>query len=153
MKNFFLIGLAYVLMLGAISAQEIDKLAWMNGTWLQSKDKDSVEESWLGPRNKMMVGVNLTISARRGTSFEYLRIVESADGLRYLASPGGKPPVEFKLKEMGDKKVVFENRTNDFPQRILYWLEADGALKARIEGTVEGKERGIEWRFEKVKSN
>ena len=59
--------------------------------------------------------------------------------------------MEFKLKEMGDKKVTFENRASDFPQRILYWLEADGALKARIEGTMQGKERGIEWRFEKVK--
>jgi Domain of unknown function (DUF6265) len=153
MKKLFLIVLACVLMVGAISAEEIDKLAWMNGAWLQSKDKDSVEESWLGPRNKMMVGVNLTVSARRGTSYEFLRIVEGVDGLSYFASPGGKPPVEFKLKEMSDKKVVFENRTNDFPQRILYWLEADGALKARIEGTMQGKERGIEWRFEKVKSN
>ncbi len=152
MKKQFLLVLFSLFIVGPIMAQEIDKLTWMNGTWSQSKDRDSVEESWLGPRNKVMVGVNLTVSARRGTSHEFLRIVENADGLSYFASPGGKPRVEFKLKEMGDKKVTFENRTNDFPQRILYWLEADGALKARIEGTMQGKERGIEWRFEKIKT-
>ncbi len=152
MKKQLLLVLFSLLIACPIMAQEIDKLTWMNGAWLQSKDKDSVEESWLGPRNKVMVGVNLTVSARRGTSYEFLRIVETAEGLSYFASPGGKPPVEFKLKEMGDKKVTFENRTNDFPQRILYWIEADGALKARIEGSMQGLARGIEWRFEKVKT-
>jgi hypothetical protein len=152
MKKLFLFVLFMTLMISALSAQEIDKLQWMSGTWLQSKDKDSVEESWVGPRNKVMVGVNLTVSARRGTSYEFLRIVEGTDGLRYFASPGGKTPVEFKLKEISDKKVVFENLAHDFPQRILYWLDADGALKARIEGTMQGKERALEWRFEKVKS-
>ena len=152
MKKQFLLMLFSLFVACPILAQEIDKLSWMNGAWLQSKDKDSVEESWLGPRNKVMVGVNLTVSSRRGTSYEFLRIVETAEGISYFASPGGKPPVEFKLKEMGDKKVTFENRANDFPQRILYWIEADGALKARIEGTMQGKERGIEWRFEKAKA-
>lgn len=134
-----------------VSAQEIDKLAWMTGTWTQTKESDTVQESWLGPRGKMMVGSNLTQSARRGTTFEFLRIVEGPNGLSYLASPGGKPPVEFKLKEMSDKKVTFENLANDFPHRVIYLLEADGAMKARIEGTMQGKERGIEWRFERSK--
>ena len=149
MKKQLLFVLSGLLMAGPIMAQGIDKLAWMNGAWSQSKDRDSVEESWLGPRNKVMVGVNLSVSERRGTNYEFLRIVEGTEGLSYFASPAGKPPVEFKLKEMGDRKVSFENRANDFPQRILYWLDADGALKARIEGTMQGVERGIDWRFEK----
>lgn len=133
-----------------VRADEIDKLAWMAGTWTQVKDGETVQETWLGPRGKMMVAVNLTSSAKR-SSFEFLRIIEGQSGLAYLASPGGKPATEFKLKEMAEKKVVFENLGHDFPQRILYWLEADGAMMARIEGAVQGKARGMEWRFEKVK--
>jgi hypothetical protein len=151
MKKQMMIFLAMWMIALSASAQEIDKLAWMTGTWTQVKENDSVQESWLGPRGKMMIGSNLTHAARRGTTFEFLRIVEEPNGLSYLASPGGKPPVEFKMKEMGDKKVIFENLANDFPHRIIYLLEADGAMKARIEGSIQGKERSIEWRFERTK--
>jgi Domain of unknown function (DUF6265) len=139
-----LCGIAFI---NAAHSQEIEKLAWMTGTWTQTKGDETVQESWLGPRAKMMVAVNLTSSARRN-SFEFLRIVEKDGALSYLASPGGKAPVEFKVKEIGEKKVVFENPAHDFPQRIIYAIEADGAMKARIEGTIQGKERGMEWRFE-----
>ena len=132
-------------------AQEIDKLAWMTGTWTQNKDGETVQEAWLGPRGKMMAAVNLTTSVKRGQSFEFLRIVEGASGLSYFASPGGKAPVEFKLKEIGDKRVVFENLAHDFPHRVIYWIDADGAMKARIEGTIQGKVRAMEWRFDVLK--
>ena len=129
----------------------IEQLSWMTGTWVQSKGDSSVQETWLGPNGKLMVGANLTHSARRGSSYEFLRIVEHADGLSYYGSPSGKTPVEFKLKEITEKKVTFENLAHDFPHRIIYWLEADGVLKARIEGTMGGKARGMEWQFDKTK--
>jgi uncharacterized protein YndB with AHSA1/START domain len=134
-----------------LHAQEIEKLSWMNGTWAQSKDGETVQESWLGPQGNTMVAVNLTMSAKRGASYEFLRIAASPTGLSYFGSPGGKTLVEFKLKEMGDKRVVFENLAHDFPHRIMYWMEADGAMKARVEGTIQGKARGMEWRFEAKK--
>lgn len=134
---------------GVGHAQEIDKLGWMTGTWTQSREGEVVQESWLGPRGKTMAAVNLTTSERRN-SFELLRIVEGNDGLALLASPGGRAPVAFKLKELGERRVVFENPTHDFPQRVLYWMETDGTLRARIEGEVAGRARGIEWRFTKT---
>ena len=45
----------------------------------------------------------------------------------------------------GTKRVVFENRQHDFPQRILYWLDPGGALHARIEGPQGGKTVSEEW--------
>jgi hypothetical protein len=129
-------------------SQTVDELAWLAGTWTQKTDSGVVQEAWLGPRAKMMVATNLTSSARRN-SFEFLRIVERDGSLVYLASPNGIPPVEFRLKEFAPRRVVFENPTHDFPQRVLYWLEPDGVLRARIEGTMQGRERGIDWRFER----
>ena len=150
MKKQLLMLAALLSMAMPLHAQEIEKLAWMTGTWTQNKDGEILQESWLGPKGKMMAAVNLTSSAKR-TSFEFLRIVETPTGLAYLASPGGKTPVEFKLKEMSDKRVVFENPAHDFPQRLMYWIEPDGAMTARIEGTVAGKLRGMQWRFELTK--
>ena len=150
MKKLILMCLATFALASPLHAQEIDKLVWMTGVWTQNKDGETVQESWLGPRGKMMAAVNLTSSPKR-TSFEFLRIVETPAGLAYLASPGGKAPVEFKLKELGDKRVVFENAAHDFPQRVMYWMESDGTMTARIEGTSAGKLRGMQWRFELAK--
>jgi hypothetical protein len=147
MKKILSLLLCCMAFNSALHAQEINKLAWMTGTWTMAKDGETVQESWLGPRGGMMVAVNLTSSPKRN-SFEFLRIVEGPGGLVYLASPGGKSVTEFKLKEMGEKKVVFENPAHDFPQRVIYWIEADGAMKARIEGTIQSKARAMEWRFE-----
>ena len=41
--------------------------------------------------------------------------------------------------------MVFENLQHDFPQRILYWLDAAGAMHARIEGPQAGKTVSEEW--------
>lgn len=151
MKNCIVTFFALLAVALPLQAQEIEKLSWMTGTWIQNKDGESVQESWLAARGKLMVGVNLTTSIRGATSFEYMRIAATPAGLLFIASPNEKTPTEFKLKELGDKRVVFENLKRDFPQRVMYWMEPDGAMKARIEGTVQGKPRGAEWRFEATK--
>ena len=64
--------------------------------------------------------------------------------------PGGAPPTSFCAVEVGERRVVFENREHDFPQRILYWLTADGRLHARIEGPLDGKEAAMEWTWSRL---
>ncbi len=44
-------------------------------------------------------------------------------------------------------RAVFENGEHDFPQRILYWLDPEGRLHARVEGRLAGQPRGQEWVF------
>ncbi|HYC37410.1 MAG TPA: DUF6265 family protein [Usitatibacter sp.] len=129
-------------------AAKIETLDWMSGTWLSESARAKVAETWLGPGNGLMVAANLTTFGGGRRSFEFLRIAETPEGLSYLASPGGRPPVEFKLKELGERRVVFENVAHDFPQRILYWREGE-ALVARVEGKVKGEEKAEQWRFER----
>ncbi len=78
-------------------------------------------------------------------SFEFFRIQATDEGTFYFASPRSRPPVAFKLVELGERRAVFENREHDFPQRILYWLDAAGALHARIEGPQQGRTVSEEW--------
>ena len=135
----------------AQSPARVSSLDWMYGTWERKADgRETVTESWLGPGNGLMVAANLTTWANGRKSYEFLRIAETPEGYSYFASPGGKAPVEFKLKEAGERRVVFENAAHDFPQRILYWREGE-QLVARIEGTIKGKERGEECRFRRMK--
>jgi hypothetical protein len=134
----------------AQSPARVASLDWIAGSWTQAKGDETVRETWLGPGNGLVVGVNFTTRGAARKSFEFLRIADTPDGFSYFASPGGRAPVEFKLKEEGQRRVVFENAAHDFPQRILYWREGE-ALHARIEGTIGGKTRSEEWRFERVR--
>ena len=121
-------------------------LGWMSGTWVHEDARQKVTESWVGPANGMMAAVNLTAYPGGKRSFEFLRIVDAGESMSYLASPGGRAPVEFKLREVGERRVVFENAAHDFPQRIAYWMEGE-RLAARVEGTIKGERKSEEWRF------
>lgn len=134
----------------AQSPARVASLDWMTGTWERRSDRDAVTEAWLGPGNGLMVAANLTTFANGRKSFEFLRIAETPEGYSYYASPEGKLPVEFKLKEAGARRVVFENAAHDFPQRVLYWREGE-QLVARIEGKLKGSDRSEEWRFSRAR--
>src|SRR6266852_4851090 len=136
--------LAIVAMLASLAAPPADAqstparvaaLEWMSGTWVQEKDGERVVESWVGPGNGLMAAVNLTTYPGGKKSFEFLRIAETPAGYSYFASPGGRAPVEFALKESGERRVVFENPQHEFPRRIAYWREGE-FLIARIEGSL-----------------
>jgi len=144
---------AFALTATIASAQQASRVAsldWLTGTWTQSKGDEVVTESWLGPGNGVMVAVNLTTKGPARKTFEFLRIADTPEGFSYFASPGGRPPVEFKLKEQRGQRVVFENAGHDFPQRIVYWRDGE-SLVARIEGTIGGAEKSQEWRFSRVR--
>lgn len=131
-------------------APPVSSLDWMSGHWIHEDARQKVMEAWVGPGNGMMVGANLTARADGRRSFEHMRIVDAPTGPSFLASPGGRPPVEFRFREAGDQKIVFEKADHDYPQRVLYWRDGD-TLRARVEGKVRGQQRAEEWRFMPVR--
>ncbi len=95
------------------------------------------------------------MAVNRGTrkgklvGFEYLRIEERPVGIVYVAQPGGRPGTEFTLRKLQGTEVVFENPDHDFPQRIIYRIDEEGRLIARIEGRIGGSLRFKEWTYER----
>jgi hypothetical protein len=125
------------------------RLTWMEGYWTGTADGIAMEEIWTAPRGGALLGMHRDVKEGKMISFEFFRIDTTADGATYFASPRSKPPTPFHAIELGDKRVVFENKEHDFPQRILYWLDGAGALHARIEGPQGGKTVGEEWTWTK----
>ena len=109
---------------------DLDRLAWLVGSWIERKQGVETDVHWIAPKGGIMLGVNRTVRAAGKTSFEFMRIARTPSGISYCASPAGGTATEFHVVEAGDKKVVFENPKHDFPTRILYWLDGDGASKA-----------------------
>ena len=129
----------------AASADAADFPLWMEGAWTVTLDGAQVEERWTDARGNLMLGVNRTVRPNGKTSFEFIRI-ELRDGKPvYLAMPGGRSPATaFPMKSQTANRIVFENPTHDFPQRVIYWRDGK-RLCARVEGTMDGKEEGEEW--------
>ena len=128
---------------------QIADLAWLEGRWVGVDGPLQMEEIWTSAAGGALVGLHKDVSTRDGMPrmlwFEFQRIEAGADGIAYVAQPGGQPPTRFALIEQADRRVVFANPAHDFPQRILYWLDDAGALHARIEGPKDGKTVGEEW--------
>lgn len=75
-------------------------------------------------------------------------IVELHGELFYIAFPEqNQYPVAFKLVSNTDGKLIFENPTHDFPQRIVYHPQGDGSLLVHIEGETKGRTRRLDFHY------
>jgi hypothetical protein len=123
-------------------------MAWLAGAWVGARGAASIEERWSPPLGGAMLGVSRTVSRGKMAAFEFLRIVERDGGLVYIAQPGGRPPTEFVLTELGPTRAVFENPRHDSPQRIVYELSAEGRLSASIGFAKGGRPQRFEFKRE-----
>jgi hypothetical protein len=125
----------------------LNDLAWMAGSWSGSARGIEMEEHWTAPKGDSMIGIHRDVGKGRTMSFEFLRIEQQGDQIVYLSMPNGRSPATpFPLKDASANRVVFENPKHDFPQRIIYWKDGND-LRARIEGTMNGKAGSEEWRW------
>jgi hypothetical protein len=133
------------------AAEEFDlsRLSWLEGLWTGTKDGVEMEERWTSTKGGALLGMHRDVKDGRMVSFEFFRVDATKEGMFYFASPRSVAPTPFRLVAMSDRQVTFENKTHDFPQRILYWLDDHGALHARIEGPIKGKDVSEEWVWKK----
>jgi hypothetical protein len=125
----------------------LESLTWLTGVWRGVTGGVEMEEVWMPPKGGSMMGIHRDVGKGRTLSFEFLRIEQHGDQVVMLAMPNGQSPATpFPLKEMAGTRVVFENPTHDFPQRIIYWKDGND-LRARIEGKMNGKAGSEEWRW------
>jgi hypothetical protein len=123
----------------------IDQAAWVAGCWGRQGGGRTVEEHWMKPAGGTMLGMSRTVANGKTAEYEFLRIVEQDGTLAYIALPSGQKEATFTLAAARPDELVFENPTHDFPTRIIYQKQPDGSLKARIEGTMNGQPRGIDF--------
>ncbi|MGB5287747.1 MAG: DUF6265 family protein, partial [Ignavibacteriaceae bacterium] len=65
----------------------------------------------------------------------------------YIAVTFNENITLFALIEHSPKKIIFENKEHDFPQRISYEFHKGGKLTAAIEGNVNGGLKRKEFSF------
>jgi hypothetical protein len=129
-------------------ALTLQDLTWLAGGWQLAKGARCIEEHWTRPSSNMLVGASRTVEGGRTVAFEFLRIEARADGIYYVAQPGGRPPVDFKLSTDNASELVFLNPGHaDHLKRIIYRRQGDGGLEARVEGEDDGRAFAVDYPY------
>lgn len=138
-----------VLAAGEAAAAELPDLSWMAGGWQLEKDGVVTRETWLAPLGGTMAGVTQTDRPGRPVEVEFATISLEPTGVTFTARVKNQAPTAFVLQPGADGEAVFENLRHDFPQRVIY-RRCGPDLCARIEGTVRGELRAVEWRYRRM---
>ena len=154
-RSFVLLAAAFVPTLHhaahAQRATVVGHLSWIAGCWQQTGANGRlVEEQWMTARGNTMMGMSRTVRGDSLIEYEQLRISERAGKAVYHALPSGQQPSEFTAAAVSDSMVVFENPQHDFPQRIIYRKRGADSIVARIEGTMNGRARAVDFPYTKV---
>ncbi len=129
----------------------IGDLAWLSSCWMAAGQDAGSGEHWMPPAGGTMIGMSRSVRDGKTVAFEFIRIVEQEDGgLEFIASPSGQKTTSFAMVSLGDREVVFGNSDHDFPQRIIYRLTSDEDLLGRIEGTIDGEERAVDFPMKRI---
>ena len=129
----------------------VARMSWMSGCWRYVGGEPGSGEQWMTPAGGSMLGMSRTISDGKTVAFEFLRIAEDDQGIPALSAlPSGQAATTFTLLRQSDNEVAFENPQHDFPQRVIYRLSPGRTLIGRIEGTVNGKARGVDFPMKKI---
>ena len=132
----------------------IDDLAWLSGCWESNRNGREINEQWMKPAGQTMLGMARTVAKGKTVEYEFVQIRQDNEGaLFYVAKPSAQGEASFKLVKYQNREATFENLEHDFPQRVIYRLEPDGSLFARIEGTSKGKPRSVDYPMKRGQCN
>ncbi len=153
MNRFVLTAGLLVLVVPAAQAQtaeQLDRLSYLSGCWELRTPTRVTHEQWMAPLGGMMLGMSRTVAGDVVREWEALRIEARGGGLVYAVQPGGRPATDFTATVVTDSSVTFANPEHDFPQRIIYRRVGSDSLIARIEGEMNGQNRGIDFPMRRV---
>ena len=122
------------------------QVGWLAGCWAGEFGEPGTTEQWMAPAGGGMLGMSRVVRRGQIVDHEFLQIRVNAEGrFVYIAKPHNQAEATFTLKEARDRSLVFEDLAHDFPQRVMYRAIGEDRLMARIEGEMNGKQRGIDF--------
>ena len=147
MRSLLLTALLAPTLAAQSPSAKISGVSWLQGCWALVSPQRVIEEQWMAPRGRTMLGMGRTVRGDSLTEFEVVVIRESGTTLVYDAHPSGQAPATFTASAVSDSGVVFENPAHDFPQKVGYRRVGRDSLIGHIEGTLRGRSRRIEFPY------
>jgi Domain of unknown function (DUF6265) len=125
------------------------KLGWLAGSWRLEKGGRVMEEEWMAPAAGVMLGMSRTVAKGRVVEYGFLQIREGPDGeLFYVTQRSGQPEATYPISSLTDAAAAFESPDRDYPRKISYTLQPEGALLVVFEGPgPEGETKVAEFSY------
>lgn len=123
------------------SAQKIDQMKWVVGTWKINAGANIIVEEWKVNNDSTIAGKSYFI--KNGTDTIPQETIELAfrNGDWYyiptVKNQNNAQPVLFKVIFLRGMEFISENPSHDFPQRIAY-----RRIKNQLFASIEGKRNG-----------
>lgn len=154
MKNFGLLFIfigIWVLPLGA-QPLSISQFDFLLGSWEMKNAKGNIVEIWT-KKGKDLIGKSYVYHhTGKRTLTEKMKLGISKNEI-YISVTGfekdNKGTTNFKLITTKNNIFVFENKRQQFPQRIIYENSGKTILTAWIEGQVNGEKMKTEFRYQR----
>lgn len=128
--------------------KDLTPFRWMSGKWKGETDRSVLYEEWSAVQNDKMYGKSWEMQGNDTVFSEAITLEQRGDDFYYVANVkenGG--PVDFKFTGKHRDSIIFENPAHDFPQRVIYFHDADKGMYACIDGLQNGKYLRTEFRF------
>ncbi len=122
---------------------------WLLGKWKKSDDNTQklTYEYWTKKNDSIFLGHGFILQNNDTIWQEKILLHKQASNWYLdISTPENKNTVRFKLISKQQNKLVFENKTHDFPKTISYWKAND-----KLYATVANETQKIEFQFELVK--
>lgn len=139
--------LAHGGMASANPCTSLQPARWLLGRWVALDGDRAIHETWHAASDATFEGKGVTRSRTDGRLLdgEALRLVAMADEVFYLAKVAhNELPVAFRLVACDSDRLVFENKTHDFPRRIEYRRTGADGFEAHVS---DGGEKGFRLSF------
>lgn len=153
-KYITLIALVLIQLSANAQKPNINQFSFLMGGWQMKTDKGKVIEVWTKSKDSLN-GKSYRVDLNGNNTLTETVILKLIDGtLNYCVTGLEKNNLgttNFKLISSNNKTFVFENKSHDFPQRIVYQNKGKNQLLAWIEGDINGKKMKSEFLYTKRK--
>jgi hypothetical protein len=149
--------IVFVSLIAACATKSNDpykKMDRLVGLWQMDTDEGSLYEEWWQNKKGSLSGRTYMINGSDTMVFERVELERKDSGIYYIATVKGQNseiPTDFKMIASNDSAFTFENKTHDFPQRIIYCFVNTDSLVARIEGDIKGEPKSRDYFYRRVK--
>jgi hypothetical protein len=122
----------------------------LEGTWVSSDRSGEFIERWSTIEETSMEGISYMVLKGDTIFSEEMKLIIDHDSVYYCPLVTGEnngKAIRFKLTSKSETKWVFENKTHDFPQQIIYQFKGNDSLIATVQGKENNRFRRLEFRM------
>jgi hypothetical protein len=147
-----LIPLVLLLILVGCNAKKnnLSDFKALEGTWISSDKSGEFIEKWSTIEATEMVGTSYMVLKGDTIFSEVMKLIIEKDSVYYCPLVTGEnngKAIRFKLTSKSTRKWIFENKTHDFPQQIIYQFKGNDSLIAIVQGNEDNRFRKLEFRM------